>query len=49
MRLLSVEDEEQIANSMFYGTGKDGTIQIAVDPYTGKVEHFGFWDRLPGS
>lgn len=31
--------------SMLYGNGKDGAIQIAVDPYTGKVEHFGFWDR----
>lgn len=31
--------------SMLYGNGEDGAIQIAVDPYTGKVEHFGFWDR----
>lgn len=31
--------------SMLYANGKDGTIQIAVDPYTGKVEHFGYWDR----
>lgn len=31
--------------SMLYGNGKDGAIQIAVDPYAGKVEHFGYWDR----
>lgn len=31
--------------SMLYGNGKDGAIQVAVDPYTGKVEHFGFWDK----
>lgn len=31
--------------SMLYGNGEDGAIQIAVDPYAGKVEHFGFWDR----
>lgn len=30
--------------SMLYGNGKYGAIQIAVDPYAGKVEHFGYWD-----